>query len=116
MSEILSLIDGFYGYNQINILLADQHKTTFVFPWGTFAYCKLSFSFKNVGTTFQCAMYYSFHDIKHILQLYLDDLWTHSMHRQDLPTHLQAIFLRCQYYRIRLNPHKCFFVWILEDL
>jgi hypothetical protein len=31
------------------------------------------------------------------------------MHRQDHPTHLRAIFLRCRYYRIRLNPHKCVF-------
>jgi hypothetical protein len=37
-SEIFSLMDGFSGYNQINILLMDQHKTSFIFPWGTFAY------------------------------------------------------------------------------
>jgi hypothetical protein len=30
-SEIFSLMDGFFGYNQINILPADQHKTTFIF-------------------------------------------------------------------------------------
>jgi hypothetical protein len=51
----------------------------------------------------------AFHDIKHIIQPYLDDLPTHSMRRQDHPTHLQTIFLRCHYYRICLNPHKCVF-------
>jgi hypothetical protein len=108
-SEIFSLMDGFSGYNQINILPADQHKTAFIFPWGTFAYRKLPFGLKNVGMTFQRAMSYAFHDIKHIVQPYLDDLPVHSMHRQDHPTHLRAIFVRCRYYRIRLNPHKCVF-------
>jgi hypothetical protein len=31
-SEIFSLMDGFFVYNQINILPADQHKTAFIFP------------------------------------------------------------------------------------
>jgi hypothetical protein len=92
-SEIFSLMDGFSGYNQINILLMDQHKTTFIFPWGTLAYRKISFSLKNIGVTFQCTMYYSFHDIKHIVQPYIEELPGHSMRRQDHPTHLQAIFL-----------------------
>ena len=51
-SEIYSLMDGFSGYNQINIAPEDQHKTTFICPWGTFAYKKLPFSLKNAGATF----------------------------------------------------------------
>lgn len=54
-------------------------------------------------------MSYAFHDIKHIVQPYLVDLPTHSLHRADHLTHLQAIFMRCRHYRIRLNPHKCVF-------
>ena len=30
--EILSLMDGFLGYNQIKIVVQDQHKTTFTTP------------------------------------------------------------------------------------
>ena len=66
-SEIFSLMDGFSGYIQINILPADQHKTAFIFPWETFAYRKLPFGLKNVGATFQHNMSYDFHDIKHIV-------------------------------------------------
>jgi hypothetical protein len=33
----------------------------------------------------------------------------HSMRRFDHPNHLQAIFVRCRFYHIRLNPHKCVF-------
>jgi hypothetical protein len=102
-------MDGFSGYNQINIVPLDQHKTAFICPCGTFAYQKLPFGLKNVGATFQRAMSYAFHDIKHIVQPYLDDLPAHSMHHIDHPVHLRAIFLRCRFYHIRLNPHKCVF-------
>ena len=71
-------MDGFSGYNQIEILPSDQHKTTFIFPWGTFAYNKLPFGLKNAGATFQHAMSYAFHDVKHIVEPYLDDIPAHS--------------------------------------
>ena len=77
-SVIFSFMDGFSSYNQIEILPFDQHKTAFIFPWGTFAYKKLPFGLKNAGTTFQRAMSYAFHDIKNIVEPYLDDLPTHS--------------------------------------
>jgi hypothetical protein len=108
-SEIFSLMDSFSRYNYMNILPMDQHKTAFIFPWGTFAYQKLPFGLKNAGAMFQHAMSYSFHDIKHIVQPYLDDLPSHSMHCSDHLAHLRAIFLRCRFYSIRLNPHKCVF-------
>jgi hypothetical protein len=108
-SVIFSFMDGFSGYNQIEILPADQHKIAFIFPWGTFAYRKLPFGLKNVGATFQWAMSYAFHNIKHIVEPYLDDLLAHSSNRSDHIDHLRAIFLRCRFYRIRLNPHKCIF-------
>jgi hypothetical protein len=108
-SEIFSLMDGFSGYNQINIAPEDQHKMDFICPWGTFAYKKLPFGLKNTGVMFQRAMSYAFHDIKHIVHPYLDDLPTHSLHLVDHPNQLRAIFVRCRFYRIRLNPHKCVF-------
>jgi hypothetical protein len=73
-SEIFSLMDGFSGYNQINIVPEDQDKMDFIYPWGTFIYRKLPFGLKNAGSMFQRAMSYAFHDIKHIVQPYLDDL------------------------------------------
>ena len=71
-------MDGFSGYNQIEILPADKHRITFIFPWGTFAYKKLPFGLKNGGATFQHAMSYAFHDIKNIFEPYLEDLPAHS--------------------------------------
>ena len=87
-------MDGFSGYNQIEIFPVDQHKTALILPWGTFAYKKLPFSLKNAGAMFQRGMSYAFHDIKHIVELYLDDLPAHLQQREDHPSHLREIFLR----------------------
>lgn len=103
---------GFFGYNQINILPSDQHKTTFIFPWGTFSYRNIPFGLKNIGATFKREINCAFHDIKHIVQRYFDDLNPHWKHRVDHLIHIRAIFLHCWHYNIRLNPHICVFsVW-----
>ena len=102
-------MDGFSYYNQIQIKKEDQHKTNFIFPWGTFAYRKISFGLKNIGATFQRAMSYAFHDIKKIVEVYLDDLTSKSRRRVEHCAHLRLVFLRCRQYKIRLNPHKCIF-------
>jgi hypothetical protein len=81
-------MDIFLGYNQIQIKPEDQHKMTFICPWGTSAYRKMSFGLKNARATFQHAMTFAFHDLKHIFETYLDDLAAHSRKRVDHATHL----------------------------
>jgi hypothetical protein len=95
----------FYPWISIRLLLSSlgEHSHT----------RKLPFGLKNVGVMFQHAMSYAFHDIKNIVQPYLDNLPTHSMRRQDHPTHLWTIFLCFRYYHIRLNPHK--FIFCVES-
>jgi hypothetical protein len=107
--EAFSFMDGFSGYNQIQIKLEDQHKTTFICPWGTFTYRKMPFGLKNTGATFQRAMSFAFHDLKHIVEAYLDDLASRSHKRKDHPMHLRLIFKHCRYFQIHLNPNKCSF-------
>jgi hypothetical protein len=106
-SKVFSFMDGFSGYNQIQIKPEDQHKMTFIFSCDTFSYRKIPFGLKNVGATFQRAMTFAFHDLKHIFKTYLDDLAAHSRKRVDHYSHLRLVFERCRYYHICLNPHKC---------
>ena len=91
-SEVFSFMDGFFGYNQIQIKLEDQHKTTFICPWGTFAYQKMPFGLKNTGATFQWAMTLIFHDLKSIIEVFLDNLAVHSRMRMRHPYHLRLVF------------------------
>ena len=69
----------------------------------------MPFRLKNVGETFQRTMNFSFHDIKAIVEPYLDDLPEPSRKRIDHPDHLRLIFEGSRYYKICLNPHKCMF-------
>jgi hypothetical protein len=88
-------MDGFLGYNHIQIKLEDKHKATFIFPWGTFSYRKIPFGLKNPRATFQCDMTFTFHDLKHIVEDYLDDIVAYSRKREDHSTHLHLFFEIC---------------------
>ena len=52
----------------------------------------MPFGLKNVGDTFQRAMSYAFHNIKYVIEAYLDDLAARYQKRIDHPKHLQLIF------------------------
>jgi len=66
----------------------------FIYPRGTLFYHKMLFGLKNASFTFQWAISYTFHDIKHIVEVYLDDLTTHSHKRTSHIDNLCAMFNR----------------------
>ena len=71
-SELMSMLDGFSGYNQISVEPEDQHKIYCITPWGTY---RMPFGLINVGATFQRLMHHSFADFNNkIIVMYLDDL------------------------------------------
>jgi hypothetical protein len=51
--EFYCFLDGYSGYNQIEIALEDQEKTTFTCPFGTFAYRRMPFGLCIAPATFQ---------------------------------------------------------------
>jgi hypothetical protein len=74
-SKIMSMLDGFFGYNQVLVRKEDQNKTTFTTPWGTFEYLRMPFGLLNAGATFQRAMDFAFHELMgKIIEIYQDDL------------------------------------------
>ena len=73
------------------------------------AYRNMPFGLKNAGATFQWAMTLIFHDLKSIIEVFLDDLAAHSRMRMHHSYHLRLVFERCRHYLVSLNPHKCIF-------
>ena len=53
---MMSLFDGFSGYNQIKVKMTDRYKTISTTRWGTFSYERMSFGYSNAGATFKRAL------------------------------------------------------------
>ena len=72
-SGMMSMLDGFSGYNQVLVHKEDQHKTTFTTPWGTYKFLKMPFVLLNARV--QRSMDFSFKElIGKIIEIYQDDL------------------------------------------
>jgi ribonuclease HI len=109
-SGMISMLDGFSGYNQIRLKAEDRHKTTFTTPWGTFEYLRMPFGLSNAGATFQRAMDYAFRGlIGKIIEIYQDDLTVFSKDGKTHIDHLRQVLDRCREFGISLNPAKSVF-------
>nr|GFA25545.1 reverse transcriptase domain-containing protein [Tanacetum cinerariifolium] len=73
-NEYYCFLDGFFGYFQIPIDPRDQEKTTFTYPYGTFAYRRMPFGLYNAPGTFQRCMLAIFHDmVEKTMEVFMDD-------------------------------------------
>lgn len=109
-AQILSKLDGFSGYNQVNVDSADIEKTTFTTPWGTFMYARIPFGLTKVGATFQRAMDVAIvGQVDKFMVIYLDDINVFSKSDQKHLKHLMKVFDTCRKFRISLNPKKSLF-------
>jgi hypothetical protein len=108
-SGMMSMLDGFSGYNQVLVFEDDRYKTAFTTPWGTYAYVRMPFGLMNTGATFQRAMDFAFFDYLYkFIVVYQDDITVFLKNRDDHIIHLHKIFDRCRSLGISLNPKKSF--------
>ena len=73
-NKFFSFLDGFIGYNKIQISLEDQDKTTFTCPRATFSYRSIPFGLCNGPATFNRALLSIFVELVHdYVEIYMDD-------------------------------------------
>jgi hypothetical protein len=107
---LLCFLDCYSGYHQIVLKEEDQIKTTFITPFGTYAYKTMSFGLKNAGATYQRAIQMCFADQLHRnVEAYVDDIIIKTRNPDDLIADLEETFNSLRRFRWKLNPTKCIF-------
>ena len=94
--EFYCFLDGYSDYNQIEIALEDQEKSTFTFPSGTFSFRKMPFGLCNAPGTFQRCMMGIFNDmIEIILEIFMDDFSVFGDSYEGCLENLRKVLERC---------------------
>ena len=108
--KLLSFMDTFSGYNQIQMMEGDQEKATFITSRGLFYYKVMPFGLKNAGATYQRLVNKMFHDqIGRNVEVYVDDMLVKSKNDEDHLIDLKETFQTLRRYNMKLNPAKCVF-------
>nr|KYP76062.1 Retrovirus-related Pol polyprotein from transposon opus [Cajanus cajan] len=111
-NEIVSLLDGYSGYNQIYITANDVSKISFrcLGALAVYEWVMIPFGLKNAGATYQRAMNLIFHDlIGKFVQMYIDDIIVGSKRKEEHLCHLKLSFERMKKHGLKMNPLKCAF-------
>jgi hypothetical protein len=108
--EILALLDYFSRYHQIWLRKEDEEKTSFITPFDTYCYLRMSEGVKNASPMF-CRM------TKVILKdqmqrnvfAYVDDIMVASKRKPTQIQDLAETFANMRRMQLKLKPEKCVF-------
>ena len=104
-------LDGYSGYNQIEIAPEDQEKTTFTCPYGTFAFRRMPFGLCNAPATFQRCMMSMFSDlVEEVMEIFMDDFIVYGSSFEQCLNNLETVLQRCKDKQLALNWEKCHFM------
>ncbi|RDX84063.1 Retrovirus-related Pol polyprotein, partial [Mucuna pruriens] len=90
------VLEKLAGYMQIHKAPLDQHKTTFICLFGTFAYTQTSFRLCNTPSTFQRCMINIFSDLlEDCMEVFMDDFTVYAKSFEACLNKLSKVLCRC---------------------
>ena len=108
--KLLTFMDTFSGYNQIQMVEEDQEKTTFITSQGLYCYKVMPFGLKNAEATYQRLVNQMFSkQIERNVEVYVDDMLVKSKEEENHLDDLRETFNMLRQYNMKLNPSKCAF-------
>jgi hypothetical protein len=108
--DLLSFLDAYSGFHQIQMSRKDRKHTTFVTVVGLYCYVVMPYGLKNALATFVWAMRKTFSDlIRDRVEVYVDDIVVKTKRGSTLVEDLTLVFDKLQATRTKLNPEKCIF-------
>jgi hypothetical protein len=109
-SELMSLLDCYSGYHQIQMKKEDEPKTSFITPSGTYCYLRMPEGLKNVGGSFSRMIARVLHSqIGRNVLTYVDDIIVKSTKQENRIADLQETFANFRQAGLKLNIEKCVF-------
>ena len=107
----MSFLDVFQGYHQIPLALSEKKKKkAFVTSIVNYHYKVVSFSLKNVGSTYQKMMTRIFEpQLGKNIEVYVDDMVVKNKVVSEHVEDLEVIFNILRKHNLRLNASKCSF-------
>jgi hypothetical protein len=108
--DLLSFLDAYSGFHQIQMSREDRKHTAFVTVDGLYCYVVMPYGLKNALPTFVRAMIKTFGDlIRDKVEVYVDDIMVKTKRGSNLVEDLTLVFNRLRATRTKLNPDKCVF-------
>jgi hypothetical protein len=108
--DLLSFLDAYSSFHQIQMSRQDRKHTTFVTVDGLYCYVVMPYGLKNTLPTFVRAMSKTFGDlIRDRIEVYIDDIVLKTKRGSTLVEDLTLVFDKLWATRTRLNPEKCVF-------
>ena len=107
---MLSFLDVFSGYHQINMYPPDAEKIMFITEKGTYCYQVMPFELKNVGATYQRMVNKVFKELLgEVMEAYVDDMIVKSKQGKSHTRQLEKVFTMFRKNNMHLNPNNSAF-------
>jgi hypothetical protein len=108
--DLLSFLDAYSGFHQIQMSKQDRKHTAFVTVEGLYYYVVMPYGLKNALPTFVRVMSKTFGDlISDRVEVYVDDIMVKTKRGSTLVEDLTLVFDKLRATRTKLNPEKCIF-------
>jgi hypothetical protein len=108
--DLLSFLDAYSGFHQIQMSREDRKHTAFVTVDGLYCYVVMPYGLKNALPTFVRAMSKTFGDlIRDNVEVYIDDIVVKTKRGSTLVEDLTLVFDKLRATCKKLNSDKCVF-------
>jgi hypothetical protein len=105
-SEMMVLLDCFFGYHQIWLHAEDEEKTSFITPFRTYYCLRMPEGFRNAGPTFCRMMKAALKDqVGRNVLSYVDDIVVVSKKKENYLSDAET-FANMWEAKLKLNPEK----------
>jgi hypothetical protein len=108
--DLLSFLDAYSSFHQIQMSREDRKHTAFVIVDGLYCYVVMPYGLRNALPTFVRPMSKTFGGlIRDRIEIYVDDIMVKTKRGSTLVEGLTLVFDKLRAMRTKLNPDKCVF-------